>query len=115
MKSKILFLLGCIPVRILLAAFTYKLEEKYLPYLSVILFAVGASFIYLYITNSRLKAPEAGGETWWKNLRPIHGMFYLIAGLYALKKDRSAAVILVIDVVFGLGAFINHNYIHWRS
>lgn len=109
MNSKLLFLLGCLPVRLLLALFAYKVDEKYLPFLSVFLFAIGFSFIYLYVTNSRLKAPEAGGETWWKNLRPVHGMLYIIAGLYSLKKNRASALILVIDAVFGLGAFINHS------
>lgn len=109
MNSKLLFLLGCIPVRLLLAGLTYKIDDKYLPYLAVVLIAVGISFIYLYISNSRLEAPEAGGKTWWKNLRPIHGMFYITAGLYAMKKDRVASLILIIDVIFGLGAFINHS------
>lgn len=103
-------MLGCIPVRLLLAGFTYKIDEKYLPYLSIVLFAIGVSFIYLYITNSRLKAPEAGGETWWKNIRPIHGMMYLAAALYAMKKNRAAALILAVDVVFGLGAFIINHF-----
>lgn len=108
MNSKLLFLLGCIPIRFLLAIFAYKINEKYLPYLSIFLYIIGISFIYLYITNSRLKAPEAGGETWWKNLRPIHGVLYIAAGLYAMKKNRACSLILVIDVVFGFGAFINH-------
>lgn len=110
MNSKLLFLFGCIPVRLLIAALTYKIDEKYLPYLAVVFLAIGISFIYLYLSNSRLKAPEAGGETWWKNLRPIHGMLYITAGIYALKKSRTAAILLVVDVIFGLAAFIQHNY-----
>jgi hypothetical protein len=111
MNSKLLFLIGCIPVRLLLAGLTYKISEKYLPYLSGLFFAIGISFIYLYLSGSRLKAPEAGGETWWKNLRPIHGMLYITAGIYALKKSRAAALILITDVVLGLSAFIQHRFI----
>jgi len=109
MNSKLMFLLGCIPTRLLLAFFAYKVNEKYLPYLSAVLLAIGLSFIYLYVSNSRLEAPEAGGNTWWKNLRPIHGALYITAGLYAMKKDRAAALILLLDAIFGLGAFIVHT------
>jgi phosphatidylglycerophosphate synthase len=110
MNSKLLFMVGCIPTRLLLALLTYKISEKYLPYLSILFFSIGISFIYLYLTNSRQKAPEAGGKTWWNNIRPIHGMFYIIAGIYALKKSRLAALILVVDLIFGLAAFIQHRY-----
>jgi len=109
MNSKLLFLVGCIPIRVLLALLTYKINEKYLPYLAVVFIVVGLSFISLYLTDSRLEAPEAGGNTWWRNLRPIHGMLYITAGIYALKKDRTSALILLIDVMFGLTAFISHN------
>ena len=109
MNSSLLFLLACIPARLLLAGLTYKINDKYLPYLSMVFFAIGISFVYLYLSNSRLKAPEAGGETWWKNLRPIHGMLYITAGIYALKKSRTAAIILIIDVIFGLLAFAQHK------
>ena len=109
MNSSLLFLLACIPTRLLLAGLTYKINDKYLPYLSIVFFAIGISFVYLYLSNSRLKAPEAGGETWWKNLRPIHGMLYITAGIYALKKSRTAAIILIIDVIFGLLAFAQHK------
>jgi hypothetical protein len=109
MNSSLLFLFGCIPVRLFLAGLSYKINEKYLPYLSVVLFAIGISFVYLYLSNSRLKAPEAGGETWWKNLRPIHGMLYITAGIYALKKDRTVGILLLVDVIVGLLAFAHRN------
>lgn len=111
MNSKALFLLGCIPTRLLLAGITYKIDEKYLPYLSLLFFAIGASFIYLYLTNSRTEAPEAGGETWWKNIRPVHGVLYILAGIYAVKKNRYASLVLLVDVIFGLLAFTQHRYI----
>lgn len=110
MDSKVLFLLGCIPTRLLLALVFYKVDEKYLPYLSSLLFLIGFSFIYLYINNKRLDAPEAGGKTWWKDLRPIHGSLYIMAGLYALKKSRLSSTILLGDAVLGLLFFINHHY-----
>lgn len=110
MNNKLYFLLLCIPTRLLLAFSAYKLNEKYLPTLSVLFYAIGFSFLYLYITNSRLNAPEANGETWWKNLRPIHGMMYITAGLYAMNKNRTSALIILIDTLIGLLAFLNKRY-----
>lgn len=110
MNSRLLFLLGCIPVRLLLVLVAYKINDKYLPYLSILLFAIGLSFIFLYVSNSRLSAPEANGETWWKNLRPIHGMLYITAGLYAMKKSRTSALLLLIDVGIGTVAFLNKRF-----
>ncbi len=95
-QSTLAFLLGCIPLRSLLAYITYKLGSAS-PVLSiesssetasifetsysiirtliiVILMGIGISFLILYFKNLRLDAPEAGGKTWWNNLRPIHGL-----------------------------------------
>lgn len=105
MQSKVLFLLGCIPVRIALAILAYKLSSDQLQTLSIPLFLIGASFLYLYVFNKRLDAPEAGGKTWWSNLRPIHGMLYLTAALYASRGDHLAAAVLGADVAFGLFVF----------
>jgi len=109
MNSKKIFIFGCIPARLLLVLLIYKINQKYLPYFSIFLFAIGISFIYLYITNSRLNAPEAGGKTWWKNLRPVHGILYLLAAILSMMKNRLAALILLIDVIFGTGAFLIHS------
>lgn len=106
MNSRLLFLFGCIPVRLLLALLAYKIDEKYLQYLSILFIGIGLSFFYLYVSNTRLDAPEAGGNTWWKNIRPIHGAFYLTAGIYALKKSRISALLILIDALFGLTSFI---------
>lgn len=106
MQSKLLFLLCCIPTRLLLALLAYKIDEKYLQYLSILFIGIGLSFFYLYITNSRLNAPEANGTTWWKEIRPIHGAFYLTAGIYAYKRSRISALLILIDAIFGLSAFV---------
>jgi hypothetical protein len=104
--SRILFLLGCIPVRLLLVLTVFKLSPVHLKYFSIILFCIGFSFLYLFFTNSRLKAPEAGGETWWYNLRPIHAGFYLTAAVYAAKGQNIAGILLLCDVLFGTFAYL---------
>jgi hypothetical protein len=102
------FIFGCIPLRFLLAFLVYIISIDKLPYIGILLFAIGLSFVYLYLTDSRLDAPEAGGKTWWNAIRPIHGMLYITAAIYAFKQNRYAYVFLVFDVLFGLGAYLRH-------
>ena len=51
----------------------------------IILLLISFGFLYLFFGNKRLKAGEAGGKTWWHNLRLFHGMMYLCASIYILK------------------------------
>lgn len=105
MNNIFLFLFGCIPARLALCLIAYKLDKKYLPYLGIILGLIGISFLYLFFYNKRLEAPEAKGTTWWAHYRLIHGMLYLTAALYALRKERYVWIPLLIDVLFGLTMF----------
>jgi len=73
-KSIQLFIFACIPLRIILALIPLYLEKKWLFYYSFILFLIGASFLYLYFTNTRQDAFEAGGKTWWAKYRIVHGL-----------------------------------------
>lgn len=132
-QSTLAFLLGCIPLRSLLAYIAYKLGSAS-PVLSiesssetasiletsysiirtliiVILMGIGISFLILYFKNLRLDAPEAGGKTWWNKLRPIHGLLYIAAGTMLLIPNlRSYAwIALIIDVILGLSSWIIHR------
>lgn len=102
----IFFLIGCIGVRLILAVIPLYLSKKWLPYFGIIILIIGLSFIYLYFTNGRLKAPEGGGNTWWYKFRLIHGLLYLTAGIYLFQKERLASIPLFIDVILGLILFI---------
>jgi hypothetical protein len=53
---------------------------------------------------------EAGGKTWWAELRLIHGLMYLAAAIYALQLKDVASIPLTIDVIFGLTVFLNKHY-----
>jgi hypothetical protein len=101
----LLFLFGCIPVRLLLAYLGATLNQEYLPYFGALLLVMSLGFLTLYFTNGRLNAPEAGGKTWWANLRLIHGLLYLAAAIYAIQKTNVAWIPLSIDVLFGLFAY----------
>ena len=112
MKTSVLyFLLLCIPARLLLAYLPQILSKTYLKLYSFIVFLIGASFLYLYFNNFRLNAFEAGGVTWWKDFRLVHGALYLTAAFYLFNEERKASVPLLTDTLLGFILFINHRFI----
>lgn len=128
MNSQLLFLTLCIPIRIIFALLpNYKFIEKYIPIklnkklfyqvVGIIFLCIAVGFLYLYFTNKRLNAPEAGGKTWWHNLRLLHGLLYLCASIYILWNINNISLIkyasipLLIDVIVGILSFINYRYL----
>ena len=127
MNSQLLFLTMCIPTRIIFALLpNYNLVKKlnlnvnpklFYTIVGLVFLAIAIGFLYLYFTNERLNASEAGGYTWWHNLRLLHGLLYLCASLYILwnvndlEKIKLASLPLAIDVLVGLGAFFRHRYL----
>ena len=110
MNSVLLFLLGCIPARLLLIYVANKTSDDKLIYLGIILGIVGLSFLWLYFTNGRMNAPEAGGTTWWADFRLVHGLLYIMAAIYAIQKKHLVHVPLIIDLLFGVTIFtIKHK------
>lgn len=105
-QPALLFLLACIPARIILSLIPLYINTSYLPYYGIILLLVSIGFLYLYFNNLRLNAPEAGGSTWWAEYRIIHGMLYLTAAIYALQEKRLAWIPLATDVTLGLILFL---------
>jgi hypothetical protein len=110
-QSKLYFLLGCIPARIAIALLPLYLDKDWLPYYGGGLLAIATGFSYLYFTNKRLNAVEAGGNTWWSNYRLFHAAMYLCAGIYAIMKSRIASLPLFTDVFLGLGLFLDQHYL----
>ena len=110
-KSILYFLIGCIPIRILMASIPNLINKNYLFYYSFILLAISIAFLNLYFNNLRLNAFEAGGNTWWSDYRLIHGMLYLTAAIYAYQMKSTAWIPLAIDVIFGFILFINQHFI----
>jgi hypothetical protein len=106
----LLFILVCIPLRILIALSIQKLPIKYNKYASIPILLMGVAFLILYFGNMRLNAPEAGGKTWWASFRIIHGLLYTSSGLLLLlDRNNIASIPLFIDIIVGLLAFTNHH------
>lgn len=103
MSPVLLFFGLCIPFRAAIAYGSTKLPSAYLPYFGLLLLAVAFAMFYLYFTNSRLSAAEAGGVTWWAPYRLIIGALWLVAAIYALQGRRDLIwVPLAIDIVLGI-------------
>ena len=64
-KRIILFLLACIPLRIVIAIIPKYINETYLRIYGILLLGLATGFLFLYFNNLRLTAPEGGGKTWW--------------------------------------------------
>ena len=110
-QSKLFFLLGCIPMRIGIALLPMYLDKQWLSYFGLILLAISLGLFYLYFTNQRLDADEAGGVTWWSKYRILHGSLYMSAAVYAFMKSSRASIPLFADVVIGMGLFLDQHYI----
>lgn len=106
---QLLFTFTCIPIRFSFAYIAYVISPSFLPLVGIGATAIGLSMMYLYFTNGRLNAPEGGGDTWWKNLRPLHGTIFLCAAVFAFNHNKYTFVPLLIDPIVGLIAFIHKH------
>lgn len=107
------FLYGCIPTRIFLIFLSYLVLYKYREfrlYLGLLLGLIGLGFIYLFLSNERLDAREAGGKTYWAPFRIIHGLLYLLASYMAFTNQPNIYKVLIIDLLIGIAIFYKHRF-----
>ena len=114
-KRAALFLLGCIPMRLLLVGLAKNISLNYLPYLGYIGLVMGISFFYLFLFGNKIADSQLAwtGEKyiWWNNFRVIHGLLYILFAYFALRKQQSYAwKVLLLDVFVGLGDWVNHHF-----
>lgn len=108
-KSVLLFLLGCMPMRIALA-YIAKQKVQWLPYLGTLALMPALGFWIIYLTNARQTGTETFGRPiWWNSLRPVHGFLYFCFAVAALQGNKDAWVWLGADVVLGTIAFASHH------
>ncbi len=86
-KRFLLFLGGCIPVRLAMVLLAKYIPLVYLPWMETF-----------------------GQPIWWRPFRIIHGLFYLIFSLLAIYKYANAYLVLLFDTLIGLGLFLWHHY-----
>ena len=111
----LLFIVGCLGIR-LLYALSAKLiietkDRSNLRFFQISSVVIGVSMLYLYITNSRMNAPESSsGKTWWNSYRPLHAMMHLLFVMLSLfdKTLKYAFIPLLLDVIIGAIIYIRH-------
>lgn len=110
-KRFILFLCGCMFVRTLLVIIA-KNYPQYLPMMGIPALLIAMGFFYIYLFDKRKTGGEVLGEKiWWNHLRPIHGSLYVIFSIMALQENKDAWIVLLLDVIIGLGAFLHFHYV----
>jgi hypothetical protein len=109
-KRFLLFLFGCIVIRVLFVIIAKYSDVKYLPYFSILSLLTALGFFIIYFKGLRKIGPETFGEKiWWNDLRPVHGMLYLIFSFMAFNKNKNSWIPLAIDVIIGFSSFIIHH------
>lgn len=116
-KRFLLFLLACIPLRVLLvylAATRHDLLARHRLAVAALALMVGCGFLYLYVSGARPTGTETfGAKIWWNSLRPVHGFLYLYFAYLVLRREPDAYLPLLLDVTLGLTAFLwYHGGVH---
>ena len=110
-KRFLLFLVVCIGSRALLAYIAKISSVEVLYYMGYLLLLPAFGFFFLYATGLRKTGPEVFGDRiWWNDLRPIHGILYLLFSYNAIQGNKNAWIYLLIDVLFGLASFLVHHF-----
>ena len=108
-KSGLMFLLGCIPFRILLACLA-KYKQEWLGAMSLIAVIISVGFSVIYMFELRKTGAEVFGEKiWWNDLRPIHAFMYGLFSYLAVTSPEDAWKPLAADVSIGLIAKAIHS------
>jgi len=114
-KRFLMFLIGCIGTRSLLAYVSKTINIDNLPYLGYLGLVIGISFVYIFVFGSESadKQLEWAGDkkVWWNDLRIVHGLNYLIFGILAIQKVNYAWIVIAIDTLIGLIAWLFHHKI----
>lgn len=109
-KRFILFLFGCIGIRLLLV-YIAKTYTQYLPIMGLFGLFIGLGFFYIFFTGSRNTGQEVFGEKiWWNNLRPIHGTLYILFAISTITYTDISWKILLLDLIIGLISFLIFHY-----
>ena len=109
-RQLLLFIVGCVTVRIALAIAVPFAPKRVLRFLVGPLLLVAAiGFATIYVTGMRKTGAETFGKAiWWDHMRPVHAALYFMASLLALKGSRTAGLPLGLDVALGVAASALH-------
>ena len=113
-KRIVLFIFGCLLIRLLGVYIVKNIDSKYLPYLGYLGLIPSIGFLIIYVFGLRKTGGETfGSKIWWNNLRPLHGLLYFIFCYLAIKQDNNAYIALLIDVIIGGVSFMLYHLGVW--
>ncbi len=105
-----LFLVGCIGSRLLFTGVSALASGWFLQLLGLVAMIPVFGWFYLLFIGERDTGVEVlGGKIWWQKLRPIHMLLWFLFAWLAIQGNRQAWVVLLVDTLFGLGAFLVHH------
>lgn len=112
-KRFALFLFVCMGIRLTLAFLAKKANKSLLFVMGLLALLPATVFFYLFFSGKRKTGPETfGAKIWWNNLRPLHGILYLLFAIYAIRGDKKAWMFLLLDMIIGLISFtVFHAFI----
>lgn len=112
LKRILLFLIGCIGLRLWLVYLAKNINPEYLKIMGYLALIPAIGFLVIYLGGYRKTGIEvSGGKIWWNHLRPIHGLLYFVFAFMAINKNNNAWKVLLLDVLIGLLFYIKHNFI----
>ena len=110
-KRFMVFLLLCIPSRIIIALIAKYIDPKYLPYLGYLSIIPAIGFAYIFIFGKRKTGAETFGQKiWWNNLRPVHSFMFALFAYLAINKNKNSHIVLFTDTFIGLVSFLYYHY-----
>lgn len=105
-----MFLMGCIVVRIILVVLAATIPPTFLPIMGVFAVILVAGWLRIYLFAPRNTGPEVvGGKIWWNDLRPFHAAMWFWFAVLAFGKSQHAWVPLAVDVSVGLVGFLAYH------
>ena len=104
----LMFFFGCVVARLAIIYMAKLASPKYLKLLAIPALLIGISFIYQSIKHKKKGA--FGGKAWWHSLRNFHALLWILFAILAMKKVKKAYIVLVIDLIAGIIAFIHHYF-----
>ena len=112
MERIVLFLVGCMGVRLLLVYVAKTISPTLLRYMGYVLLLPAFGLFYSYA----MKPPGVGafgGPNWWNQLRPVHGTLYLLFSYHAIQGHKDAWMYLAIDALLGFISFVTHYGLYY--
>ena len=101
----LLYWLVCIPVRTSLAVGIKYIPIDYLPYTAIIAFIAASLWLWRFFTNKPNSKGSFGQSVWWNKMRVVHSLIWIAFGVLALLKNKYAYLLLLLDVLVGIGGW----------